>query len=215
MTSGLDPFAPPPSDDPFAPQEPGPPISYGTWSATGRHGVPSQPPLNTFAVLAPIFGILVPPAGVAFGHLALPQIKRTGERGWLAAVCGLVIGYLMCAVLILGSIWVFALRGSDDTPTPVAAEPAAPSETVVTSVAPAPLRPRTKIDLNDARVGQCGEIQLREGGDPEALDLFLVRCEHRVGVYTVAARVASDTACNSTYVAVPPNRAFAVCLTKY
>lgn len=227
MTSGLDPFAPQPSDDPFAPLEPGPPISYGMprgagWQFSGPQPPfsppvpPGKPRLNTFAVLAPIFGVLVPPAGVAFGHLALPQINRTGERGWLAAVCGLVLGYLMCVVLVIALISLFAIREPGATNTPAASKPiATPSETVVTSVAPVPMRPRTKIDLNQAGVGQCVEIQLREGGDPEALDLFLVRCEHRVGVYTVAARVATDGDCNSTYVAVPPSRAFAICLTRY
>lgn len=206
MTSGL---------DPFAPQEAGPPVSYGMPPGGDRRHRPPRPPLNTFAVLAPIFGVLVPPAGVAFGHLALPQLKRTGERGFLAAVCGLALGYLLCAALVLAAVWAVTLRGSAGTPPPVAAEPVTPSQTVVTSLAPAPLRPRTKIDLADARVGQCVEIQLREGGDPEALDLFVVGCEHRVGVYTVAARVSTDRDCNSTYVAVPPSRAFAVCLTKY
>ncbi|MDH6196285.1 hypothetical protein M2272_002928 [Mycobacterium frederiksbergense] len=172
--------------------------------------------MNTFAVLAPIFGLLVPPAGVAFGHLALPQIKRTGQRGWLAAICGLVIGYLMCIALVVASIWLFALRDAGGSKSPTAyPSVVVPSDTVVTSVAPAPVRPRTKIELDDAKVGQCVEIQLREGGDPEALELFAVQCEHRVGVYTVAARVAADTECNSTYVASPPNRAFAICLNRY
>lgn len=232
MTYGGDPFG-----DPFAPQDFGPPTSYGSptaqvagWQFGGPQGPygaggpsPSpQPSLNTFAVLSPIFGVLIPPAGVAFGHLALPQIKRTGQRGWLSAVCGLVIGYLMSLALIAGLIWFFGIRESDDAPattttTTTAAPPTSTTRrsTVVTSVAPPPNRPRTKIALEQATVGKCVEIQKRDDSGPDALDLFEVPCEHRDGVYSVVARVSGGSSCNSTYSAAPPDRAFAVCLNKY
>jgi len=38
---------------------------------------------------------------------------------------------------------------------------------------------------------------------------------HRDGVYTVVARVAADSDCNTTYVAAPPDHMFAVCLNRY
>lgn len=242
MSNG-DSFAPP-SGDPFvsygaaAEDDAGPPTSYGGAredpDGPPAHGNPwggspgfapqpraaPQPGLNTYAVLAPIFGVLVPPAGVALGHLALPQIKRTGERGWLAAVCGLVLGYVLSAVLVAVLIWLLASRGDQPAnsggTTPLSA---AGSTSVVTSVAPAPMRPRHKLDLNQATVGTCVEIEKRDstGGvsDDEALDLFEVPCEHRVGVYTVTARVPGDAECNSTYVAAPADRSFAVCLNRY
>ena len=68
-------------------------------------GAPPSADYNTFAVLSPIFAVVVPPAGVVLGHLALPQIRRSGERGRNAAIAGLVIGYLMCLVLIAALIW--------------------------------------------------------------------------------------------------------------
>lgn len=229
MTHAGDPF-PQPYDDPFAPQDAGPPTTYGAppsdapgWRAGppqngyGRGNDFPDRRLNTYAVLSPIFGFLVPPAGIAFGHLALPQIKRTGQRGWLAAVCGLVIGYLMCLVLI-AVIWVGSTVDDETGPAaaPTSEAPVtAPPPRVVTSMAPAPVRPRSKLDLNRAAVGQCVEIQQRDSSGDDALDLFEVPCTHRVGVYTVVARVAAESDCTSTYIAAPPDRAFAICLNRY
>lgn len=228
-----------PFGDPFAPLDAGPLISYGAPRSSAREqqisgsqsgyaqydnrlgGTPllQQPPLNTYAVLAPIFGVVVPPAGVVFGHLALPQIKRTGQRGWLAAVAGLVVGYLMCVVLIVGLIGMLAVRDRGSTGASATSSSSVPVSTppprVVTSIAPAPVRPRIKLDLTQAAVGMCVEIQRRDDSGEDALDLFKVPCEHREGVYTVVARESAESDCNSTYVAAPPNRAFAVCLNKY
>jgi hypothetical protein len=69
------------------------------------YGAKPSTDYNTFAVLSPIFAVVVPPAGVVLGHLALPQIRRTGERGRPAAIAGLVIGYLMCVLLIAALLW--------------------------------------------------------------------------------------------------------------
>jgi hypothetical protein len=216
VTYGGDPFGQQ-FGDPFSPASSGPPPTSGGYGAPGFPPPGQQPPLNTFAVLAPIFGVLIPPAGVAFGHLALPQIKRTGQRGHLSAVAGLVLGYLLTVALVVGLI-LFALLGGDDddatvTPTTTAAATPAPTKTV-TSMAPPPTRKRDKINLEAATVGMCVEIQSRDTG-ADALDLFEVECEQRDGVYTVVKRVAASSDCNTTYAAAPPNRAFAVCLNKY
>lgn len=168
-------------------------------------------------MLSPILAILVPPAGVVLGHLALPQIRRTGERGWLAAILGLVLGYLLCVALLVGAIW-FAASGHTRSPQSTTAtrpSPAPPSTSVVTSIAPPSTTPRIKLDLTQATVGTCVEIQIRGGGGDDDLDLFKVPCVHRDGVYTVVARVANDSDCNTTYVAAPPDHTFAVCLNRY
>jgi peptidyl-prolyl cis-trans isomerase B (cyclophilin B) len=53
------------------------------------------------------FGLLP----VVLGHVALRQVRRTGERGYGLAVAGLVLGYatlaLLAAVLVVvgGSVW--------------------------------------------------------------------------------------------------------------
>ncbi|MCJ0907040.1 DUF4190 domain-containing protein [Rhodococcus sp. ARC_M6] len=56
---------------------------------------------NTFAILALIFGILGGVLGIVFGHIALSQIRRTGENGRGLAIAGLVLGYLFVAFWLL------------------------------------------------------------------------------------------------------------------
>jgi hypothetical protein len=173
-------------------------------------------------VLSAILAVPVPPAAVVLGYLALPQIRRTGERGRLAAILGVVSGYVMCAVLLAGAIW-WASTGnrppspSATTPTTIAPPPPTPSTSTstVTSVAPPSIPPRVKLPLDQAKVGDCAEIQLRGGTAPDELDLFKVACEHHEGVYTVVAKVTHEYDCNSTYIAAAPGRTFFVCLNLY
>jgi peptidyl-prolyl cis-trans isomerase B (cyclophilin B) len=211
MHPGGNPFEPQ-SADPFGPGAPiGPP--YAT---------PPAPDYNTFAVLSPIFAVVVPPAGVVLGHLALPQIRRTGERGRAAAIAGLVIGYLMCVVLIAALIWWLTSDSGSNTTTasisPTDSTYQMPSTTrasTVTSVAPPSTVPRIKLDLATVPIGACVEIQLRSDEGSDALDLFKVDCEHKEGVYTVTARVSATYECRSVYVAAPPDHSFALCLNPY
>jgi hypothetical protein len=132
------------------------------------YGTPRSPDYNTFAVLSPIFAVVVPPAGVVLGHLALPQIRRSGERGRNAAIAGLVLGYLMCLVLIAALIWWLTsdsdsgnATASPSSSAPYQVPPAPPRPSTVTSVAPAPAVPRIKLDLATVPIGTCVEIQLR------------------------------------------------------
>jgi len=223
VTQAGDPFPQEPAD-PFGGPAGSPATSYAhpapelwQFAPASASTPPPSPPFNTFAVLSPIMAILVPPAGVVLGHLALPQIRRTGERGWVAAICGLVLGYLMCVALLVGAIWFAASSHPRSTPaTPATAPPRGrPSTSVVTSVAPPSTTPRIKLDLAQATVGTCVEIQLRGNSSEDALDLFKVPCVHRDGVYAVVARVQNDSDCNTTYVAAPPDHTFAVCLNRY
>ncbi|QZY52752.1 DUF4190 domain-containing protein [Leucobacter tenebrionis] len=56
---------------------------------------------NTYAVLAVIFGFLVPIAGIVFGHMGLSQIKRTGDPGRGLALTGLIVGYAYFALIAI------------------------------------------------------------------------------------------------------------------
>jgi hypothetical protein len=219
----------PQSADPFGtpygpgsvPPNPGP---LGQGTLIGRpHGAPSAD-YNTFAVLSPIFAVVVPPAGVVLGHLALPQIRRTGERGRAAAIAGLVIGYLMCLALIAALIWWLTSDSqsgttSASTAQSASASPAPPTTrarpSTVTSVAPPSIVPRIKLDLASVPIGTCVEIQLRSDEGNDALDLFKVDCAHKEGVYTVTARVSANYECRSVYIAAPPDHSFALCLNPY
>ena len=226
-----------PSGNPFEPQSVDPfgtpygdasvPPSTTPFGQAARIGAPyGAPPsadYNTFAVLSPIFAVVVPPAGVVLGHLALPQIRRSGERGRNAAIAGLVIGYLMCLVLIAALIWWLtsdsdsgeATASLSPSAAPYQVPPAPPRPSTVTSVAPPPNVPRIKLDLATVPIGTCVEIQLRSDEGNDALDLFKVDCAHKEGVYTVTARVPAGYECRSVYVAAPPDRSFALCLNPY
>jgi hypothetical protein len=227
MTRTGNPFEPQPGD-PFGSPTGQPGTGYprgisGDWPfGQNPYQPPTQQHYNTFAVLSAIFAVVVPLAGVVLGHLALPQIRRTGERGRWAAIWGLIIGYLLCVALIAGGIaWAtFGRHGaapstaaSSTTTMAVPARPLPPS--VVTSVAPPSVPPRVKLNLAQVPIGTCAEVQLHGGESDDSLDLFGVPCEHRDGVYTVIARVTNESDCHSTYIAAPPDRSFALCLNLY
>jgi hypothetical protein len=61
---------------------------------------------NTLAIIALIAAFLVPPAGIVCGHLALGQIKKSGEAGHGLAVAGTVLGYIFTA------LWALAILSS-------------------------------------------------------------------------------------------------------
>jgi len=225
MHPGGNPFEPQ-SADPFGPSPPAsaPPATgpFGQGASTGlAYGATPSPDYNTFAVLSPIFAVVVPPAGVVLGHLALPQIRRTGERGRAAAIAGLVIGYLMCVLLIAALIWWLTSGSGSNTATSNSQTgstyqvPSTIHRSTVTSMAPPSTVPRIKLDLATVPIGACVEIQLRSDEGSDALDLFKVDCEHKEGVYTVTARVPATYDCRSVYVAAPPDHSFALCLNPY
>jgi hypothetical protein len=57
------------------------------------------PGINTMAVAALVFSILMPPAGIVMGHVAKRQIRRTHESGATVASVALVIGYTITLCL--------------------------------------------------------------------------------------------------------------------
>ncbi len=71
----------------------------------------SNPNTNTFALASIPTGLLLPPVGIALGHLARKRIKATGEQGGQFALIGLTLGYLT----LLGGLayGVMALKDAD------------------------------------------------------------------------------------------------------
>lgn len=60
--------------------------------------------VNVLAVLALILGCLLSPFAALFGHIAVWQIKISGERGLVAAWIAVVLGYIWlvtAAVLVI------------------------------------------------------------------------------------------------------------------
>jgi len=67
---------------------------------------------NTWAILALIFGIIIPPLGIIFALIAFSNLKKTGEEGKGLAIAGLVIGIVLtlpAILLILGGIVFFGV----------------------------------------------------------------------------------------------------------
>jgi hypothetical protein len=61
-----------------------------------------HPPLNTLAITTFVISVMLGPVAILsipFGHLALRQVRRTGQRGDEFAVIGLAFGYLWLALL--------------------------------------------------------------------------------------------------------------------
>jgi len=85
---------PPPSPQPPNPYQSAP---YGTTP----YGAPLAPRTNTLAIVALVLGLTVPIGGIIAGHLALGQIKRTGEGGHGLALAGTILGYVFTAFLVL------------------------------------------------------------------------------------------------------------------
>ncbi len=67
------------------------------------------PPTNSLAIVAIILGFLVPLGGIICGHIALSQIKRTGEAGRGLALTGLIVGYAFTAFTILYFVVIFGI----------------------------------------------------------------------------------------------------------
>jgi hypothetical protein len=59
------------------------------------------PRTNTLAIVALIAAFVFPIAGIIVGHIALGQIKRTGEAGHGLALWGTILGYVFTVVYIL------------------------------------------------------------------------------------------------------------------
>ena len=71
---------------------------------TTPYGAPLAPRTNTLAIVALVLGLTVSIGGIICGHIALAQIKRTGEAGHGLALAGLVLGYVITGLGLLFAI---------------------------------------------------------------------------------------------------------------
>ncbi|MCS4277581.1 hypothetical protein M2390_002790 [Mycetocola sp. BIGb0189] len=86
------------------------PYSTAPYSTGGPEAFPTAPPrIATMAILALIFGILLPPVGIVLGHIALSKIKTSGEGGRGMARAGLIVGYVSTLLAIIGVVLFFVL----------------------------------------------------------------------------------------------------------
>ncbi|MGV0715517.1 DUF4190 domain-containing protein [Mycolicibacterium sp. XJ662] len=67
---------------------------------------------NGMSIAALVCSLVFAPLGIIFGHIALSQIKRTGEDGKGFAIAGLVIGYIFTALLVVYIVVVVIFLGA-------------------------------------------------------------------------------------------------------
>ncbi|GIT82136.1 hypothetical protein LLS1_38050 [Leifsonia sp. LS1] len=81
------------------------PNAYPPAAPAGYTPYPAQKSgTNVLAIIALVGAFIIPLAGVICGHIALSQIKRTGESGRGLALAGLIIGYVYIALIVLFTI---------------------------------------------------------------------------------------------------------------
>ncbi|WP_166877207.1 MULTISPECIES: DUF4190 domain-containing protein [unclassified Salinibacterium] len=64
---------------------------------------------NVLAIISLVTSIIgISLAGIICGHIALSQIKRTGESGRGMAIAGTIIGYVGLVLSIIAVIWTLS-----------------------------------------------------------------------------------------------------------
>jgi peptidyl-prolyl cis-trans isomerase B (cyclophilin B) len=116
---------------PGAPQEPSyaaqpapNPYAPAPQYAGGQYGAPAAPGsrYNVLAIVSLVTAFFISLVAIVTGHIALSQIKRTGENGRGLAIAGLVIGYCgLVAGIIAAIVWIivavnFASSGYSTSP---------------------------------------------------------------------------------------------------
>jgi hypothetical protein len=94
-------------------------ITCGTRTAVPLAGVvrsalsadPATRRVNVLAVLALILGCLLSPLAALFGHIAVSQIKSSGERGLVPAWIATVLGYVWLVALAVLVITLITTNG--------------------------------------------------------------------------------------------------------
>ena len=109
-------------DQPVSPPAgpPTPPVPYGT---PAPHGVaapyavgPVAPRTNTLAIVSLVTGFCCSIAAVVTGHIALGQIKRTGEQGRGLALAGTIVSGVSVLVGVIFIIfYVLLIAGAIGT----------------------------------------------------------------------------------------------------
>jgi uncharacterized protein YacL len=113
MTDPNDPNRP---DVPPAPPAP-PAPAYGSAPAydagtPSYAAAPASQKTNVLAIVSLVSAFFISIVGIITGHIALSQIKKTGEQGRGLAIAGLIIGYIGLVVgIILAIVW-FAIIGA-------------------------------------------------------------------------------------------------------
>ena len=120
MTDPQPPVPPVPSPEGVTPP-PAAPAAQPAYPAYGQPAAPGYyaPPTNTLAIISLVLAFVFSIGGIICGHIALSQIKRTGEGGRGLAMAGLIIGYVFTGfvVLYIIGIVIFAVWAAAVSPS--------------------------------------------------------------------------------------------------
>lgn len=113
MTDPNDPNRP---DVPPAPPAP-PAPAYGSAPAydagtPSYAAAPASQKTNVLAIVSLVSAFFISIVGIITGHIALSQIKKTGEQGRGLAIAGLIIGYVGLVIGIIVAIVWFVIIGA-------------------------------------------------------------------------------------------------------
>lgn len=112
------PPAPPPSAPPASPTYPAyqtPPPAYGAPAGYGQAPYAPPRPTNALALasmivaLAGIVTAIGFPIGAILGHVALKQVRETGEQGESYAKTGIIVGWIGTGLMVLCGLGYIAL----------------------------------------------------------------------------------------------------------
>jgi len=95
------PPAPPAYNTPAAPAYGSAPAAPQAYSPQGYGQPTGEDKWNVLAIVSFVSAFFVSLAAIICGHIALSQIKRTGEKGRGLAIAGLVLGYLGVVAFII------------------------------------------------------------------------------------------------------------------
>ena len=126
MSDPTQPPVDPTKSNPAAPSYPSYPASstpaapaYGQPPAYGQNPYSQQNPqdkYNVLSIISLVTSILaISLVGIITGHIAMNQIKKTGEKGYGLALGGLIVGYLGFVVgifILIGSIALLVTAAS-------------------------------------------------------------------------------------------------------
>src|SRR3954469_16996948 len=101
----------PPQPNPYAQPAAQPAAQPNPYEQPNPYGAPAYayapgPRTNTLAIVGLVLSFVVSIAGVICSHIALSQIKRTGEAGRGLAIAGLIVGYVFTA---FGALYIIGV----------------------------------------------------------------------------------------------------------
>ena len=91
----------PPPPPPYGAPQPYAPAPYGQQQPYPAQPYAYGPRTNTLSIVALVLAFVVPLGAIICGHIALSQIRRTGEAGHGLALAGTVLGYVFTGLAVL------------------------------------------------------------------------------------------------------------------